>query len=114
MSKTVAQNELSDKDYNLISNASYKIDYYRISSEIEISKNKTMYVIDYKETTKGLNALTIVSEEDFDRSDGGKDLTKIKNAVIAYRGSEPIGAGQYKDTIKKHGKKSQMIFFLLF
>ncbi|WP_339206376.1 lipase [Bacillus sp. FSL W8-1143] len=105
MSKTVAQNELSAKDYNLISNAAYKIDYYRISSEIDISKNKTMYVIDYKETTKGLNALTIVSEEDFDRSDGGKDLTKIKNAVIAYRGSEPIGAGQYKDTIKKHGKK---------
>uniref|UniRef100_UPI00403F1A43 lipase family protein n=1 Tax=Bacillus sp. FSL W8-1143 TaxID=2954647 RepID=UPI00403F1A43 len=105
LSKTVAQNELSAKDYNLISNAAYKIDYYRISSEIDISKNKTMYVIDYKETTKGLNALTIVSEEDFDRSDGGKDLTKIKNAVIAYRGSEPIGAGQYKDTIKKHGKK---------
>ncbi|MBR0589597.1 DUF2974 domain-containing protein [Bacillus pumilus] len=105
MSKTVAQNELSAKDYNLISNAAYKIDYYRISSEIDISKNKTMYVIDYKETTKGLNALTIVSEEDFDRSDGGRDLTKIKNAVIAYRGSEPIGAGQYKDTIKKHGKK---------
>ncbi|WP_347343029.1 lipase family protein [Bacillus pumilus] len=105
MSKKVAQNELSAKDYNLISNAAYKIDYYRISSEIDISKNKTMYVIDYKETTKGLNALTIVSEEDFDRSDGGRDLTKIKNAVIAYRGSEPIGAGQYKDTIKKHGKK---------
>ncbi|WP_374726238.1 lipase family protein [Bacillus pumilus] len=105
LSKTVAQNELSAKDYNLISNAAYKIDYYRISSEIDISKNKTMYVIDYKETTKGLNALTIVSEEDFDRSDGGRDLTKIKNAVIAYRGSEPIGAGQYKDTIKKHGKK---------
>ncbi|MGM0965685.1 MAG: lipase family protein [Bacillota bacterium] len=105
MSKKIAQNELSAKDYNLISNAAYKIDYYRISSEIDISKNKTMYVIDYKETTKGLNALTIVSEEDFDRSDGGRDLTKIKNAVIAYRGSEPIGAGQYKDTIKKHGKK---------
>ncbi|MGM0969783.1 MAG: lipase family protein [Bacillota bacterium] len=105
MSKKVAQNELSAKDYNLISNAAYKIDYYRISSEIDISINKTMYVIDYKETTKGLNALTIVSEEDFDRSDGGRDLTKIKNAVIAYRGSEPIGAGQYKDTIKKHGKK---------
>ncbi|MFX0109136.1 lipase family protein [Bacillus pumilus] len=105
LSKKVAQNELSAKDYNLISNAAYKIDYYRISSEIDISKNKTMYVIDYKETTKGLNALTIVSEEDFDRSDGGRDLTKIKNAVIAYRGSEPIGAGQYKDTIKKHGKK---------
>ncbi|WP_231730898.1 lipase family protein [Bacillus sp. AM 13(2015)] len=103
--KSPSRKELSAKDYNLISNASYNIDYYRISSEIEISKNKTMYVVDYKETNKGLNTLTIVSEEDFDRSNGGKDLTKIKNAVIAYRGSEPIGAGQYKDTIKKHGKK---------
>ncbi|WP_260849843.1 lipase family protein [Bacillus pumilus] len=103
--KSPSQKELSAKDYNLISNASYNIDYYRISSEIEISKNKTMYVVDYKETNKGLNALTIVSEEDFDRSNGGRDLTKIKNAVIAYRGSEPIGADQYKDTIKKHGKK---------
>nr|WP_144485982.1 DUF2974 domain-containing protein [Bacillus pumilus] len=105
MPKSPSQKELSAKDYNLISNASYNIDYYRISSEIEISKNKTMYVVDYKETNKGLNALTIVSEEDFDRSNGGRDLTKIKNAVIAYRGSEPIGADQYKDTIKKHGKK---------
>ncbi|KUR59610.1 lipase [Bacillus sp. AM 13(2015)] len=105
MPKSPSRKELSAKDYNLISNASYNIDYYRISSEIEISKNKTMYVVDYKETNKGLNTLTIVSEEDFDRSNGGKDLTKIKNAVIAYRGSEPIGAGQYKDTIKKHGKK---------
>ncbi|MEC1114330.1 lipase [Bacillus safensis] len=103
--KSPSRKELSAKDYNLISNASYNIDYYRISSEIEISKNKTMYVVDYKETNKGLNTLTIVSEEDFDRSNGGKDLTKIKNAVIAYRGSEPIGADQYKDTIKKHGKK---------
>nr|WP_235702131.1 hypothetical protein [Bacillus altitudinis] len=81
---------------------------------IKISNGNNMYVIDYKETEKGLNALTLVSEEDFTRSDGGKDLTKIKNAVIAYRGSEPIGAGQYKDTIKKHGKKSHMIFFLPF
>ncbi|KUF22633.1 DUF2974 domain-containing protein [Bacillus safensis] len=105
MPKSPSRKELSAKDYNLISNASYNIDYYRISSEIEISKNKTMYVVDYKETNKGLNTLTIVSEEDFDRSNGGKDLTKIKNAVIAYRGSEPIGADQYKDTIKKHGKK---------
>ncbi len=114
MPKSPSQKELSAKDYNLISNASYNIDYYRISSEIEISKNKTMYVVDYKETNKGLNALTIVSEEDFDRSNGGRDLTKIKNAVIAYRGSEPIGADQYKDTIKKNGKKSKMIFFLPF
>nr|WP_268254853.1 lipase [Bacillus pumilus] len=105
MSKNRSHFQLNDKDYNLISNASYKIDYYKKASDIVIGNGRKMYVVDYKETTKGLNALTIVSEEDFDRSDGGRDLHKIKNAVIAYRGSEPIGAGQYKDTIKKHGKK---------
>ncbi|WP_370461134.1 lipase family protein [Bacillus pumilus] len=105
LSKNRSHFQLNDKDYNLISNASYKIDYYKKASDIVIGNGRKMYVVDYKETTKGLNALTIVSEEDFDRSDGGRDLHKIKNAVIAYRGSEPIGAGQYKDTIKKHGKK---------
>nr|WP_323639820.1 lipase [Bacillus pumilus] len=105
MSKKISRNTLSDEDYNKISDESYKIDNYSDSNMIKISNGNNMYVIDYKETEKGLNALTLVSEEDFTRSNGGKDLTKIKNAVIAYRGSEPIGAGQYKDTIKKHGKK---------
>nr|WP_235672197.1 lipase family protein [Bacillus altitudinis] len=105
LSKKISRNTLSDEDYNKISDESYKIDNYSDSNMIKISNGNNMYVIDYKETEKGLNALTLVSEEDFTRSNGGKDLTKIKNAVIAYRGSEPIGAGQYKDTIKKHGKK---------
>lgn len=108
------QFKLTDEDYKEISSKSYAIKNYKHSQEIEISNGQIMYVVDYQETKKGLNALTLVSEIDFERSDGGKDLTKIKNAVIAYRGSEPIGAGQYKDTIKKHGKKSQMIFFLPF
>lgn len=114
MSKNISRFQLNDKDYNFISNASYKIDNYKKSSDIVISHGRKMYVVDYKETEKGLNSLTLVSKDDFIRSGKGKDLTKIKNAVIAYRGSEPIGAGQYKDTIKKHGKKSQMIFFLPF
>ncbi|WP_371412195.1 lipase family protein [Bacillus safensis] len=98
-------NKLSDKEYNEISSASYDIFNYKNSKDIRFKSGKIMYVVDHKETKEGLNALTMVSEEDFDRSDGGRNLTKIKNAVIAYRGSEPIGAGQYKDTIKKHGKK---------
>ncbi|YCA24465.1 lipase family protein [Bacillus sp. JZ35] len=105
LSKKISRIMLSDEDYNKISDESYKIENYSDSNMIKISNGNNMYVIDYKETEKGLNALTLVSEEDFTRSNGGKDLTKIKNAVIAYRGSEPIGAGQYKDTIKKHGKK---------
>nr|WP_242013712.1 hypothetical protein [Bacillus safensis] len=105
---------LTDEDYNLISSRSYSIENYKKSKEIKISNGRKMYVVDYRETEKGLNSLTLVSMDDFIRSGKGKDLTKIKNAVIAYRGSEPIGAGQYKDTIKKHGKKSQMIFFLPF
>ncbi|KIL25566.1 hypothetical protein C2W58_00530 [Bacillus pumilus] len=99
------QFKLTDEDYKEISSKSYAIKNYKHSQEIEISNGQIMYVVDYQETKKGLNALTLVSEIDFERSDGGRDLTKIKNAVIAYRGSEPIGAGQYKDTIKKHGKK---------
>ncbi|MEV9500976.1 lipase family protein [Bacillus safensis] len=99
------QFKLTDEDYKEISSKSYAIKNYKHSQEIEISNGQIMYVIDYQETKKGLNSLTLVSEIDFERSDGGKDLTKIKNAVIAYRGSEPIGADQYKDTIKKHGKK---------
>lgn len=98
-------NKLTDKEYNEISSASYDIFNYKNSKDIRFKSGKIMYVVDHKETTEGLNALTMVSEEDFDRSDGGRNLTKIKNAVIAYRGSEPIGADQYKDTIKKHGKK---------
>ena len=97
--------QLTDEDYKLISSQSYDIDNYEVSSLIKISNGKSMYIIDLKETNKGLNVLTIVSEEDFVRSDGGRNLNNIKNAVIVYRGSEPIGAGQYKDTIKKHGKK---------
>ncbi|WP_342491181.1 lipase [Bacillus sp. FSL R5-0422] len=96
---------LTDEDYNLISSRSYSIESYKKSKAIKISNGRKMYVVDYKETKKGLNALTLVSREDYRISNKGKDLTKIKNAVIAYRGSEPIGAGQYKDTIKKHGKK---------
>lgn len=106
--------KLTDEDYKEISSKSYAIKNYKNYKEIEISNGRKMYVVDYKETEKGLNSLTLVSKDDFIRSGKGKDLTKIKNAVIAYRGSEPIGAGQYKDTIKKHGKKSQMIFFLPF
>ncbi|PRS28161.1 lipase family protein [Bacillus pumilus] len=98
-------NRLSDKDYNDISSESYDISNYTYPKDIRLKSGKTMYVIDHIETKKGLNALTLVSREDYRISNKGKDLTKIKNAVIAYRGSEPIGAGQYKDTIKKHGKK---------
>ncbi len=97
--------KLTDEDYKEISSKSYAIKNYKNYKEIEISNGRKMYVVDYKETEKGLNSLTLVSKDDFIRSGKGKDLTKIKNAVIAYRGSEPIGAGQYKDTIKKHGKK---------
>ncbi|MBU8575376.1 lipase family protein [Bacillus pumilus] len=98
-------NRLSDKDYNDISSESYDISNYTYPKDIRLKSGKTMYVIDHIETKKGLNALTLVSREDYRISNKGKDLSKIKNAVIAYRGSEPIGAGQYKDTIKKHGKK---------
>ncbi|WP_353856649.1 lipase [Bacillus sp. Bos-x628] len=105
MTKITSINQLSDKEYNEISSASYDIFNYENSKDIHLKNGKIIYVVDHQETKKGLNALTLVSEEDFERSDGGRDLTKIKNAVIAYRGSEPIGAGQYKDTIKKHGKK---------
>ncbi|MBD3861445.1 lipase [Bacillus sp. 28A-2] len=105
MTKKTSINQLSDKEYNEISSASYDIFNYENSKDIHLKNGKIIYVVDHQETKKGLNALTLVSEEDFERSDGGRDLTKIKNAVIAYRGSEPIGAGQYKDTIKKHGKK---------
>nr|WP_277722601.1 hypothetical protein [Bacillus safensis]WEZ16816.1 hypothetical protein P5638_03775 [Bacillus safensis] len=97
--------KLTDEDYKEISSKSYAIKNFKDFKEIEISNGRNMYVVDYKETKKGLNALTLVSREDYRISNKGKDLTKIKNAVIAYRGSEPIGAGQYKDTIKKHGKK---------
>ncbi|PIK27204.1 lipase [Bacillus pumilus] len=105
MTKKNSINQLSDKEYNEISSASYDIFNYENSKDIHLKNGKIMYVVDHQETKKGLNSLTLVSEEDFERSDGGRDLHKIKNAVIAYRGSEPIGAGQYKDTIKKHGKK---------
>ncbi|WP_224741059.1 lipase family protein [Bacillus sp. 28A-2] len=105
LTKKTSINQLSDKEYNEISSASYDIFNYENSKDIHLKNGKIIYVVDHQETKKGLNALTLVSEEDFERSDGGRDLTKIKNAVIAYRGSEPIGAGQYKDTIKKHGKK---------
>ncbi|OLP67022.1 hypothetical protein BACPU_03810 [Bacillus pumilus] len=105
MSKNLGSYKLTDKDYNLISSRSYSLENYKESQEIKISNGRKMYVVDYKETKKGLNALTLVSKDDYLRSNKGKDLTKIKNAVIAYRGSEPIGQGQYKDTIKKHGKK---------
>ncbi|MDR0124147.1 lipase [Bacillus zhangzhouensis] len=105
MTIKINQNQLSDKDYKEISSKSYNILNYGSSKIIKLSNGRIMYVLDYKETEKGLNSLTLVSKDDFIRSGKGKDLTKIKNAVIAYRGSEPIGAGQYKDTIKKHGKK---------
>nr|WP_244887384.1 hypothetical protein [Bacillus xiamenensis] len=114
MSKTLRLDKMTDEDYNLISSRSYSIENYKNSKEIEISNGRRMYVVDFQETKKGLNALTLVSKEDYRNSNNGKDLTKIKNAVIAYRGSEPIGAGQYKDTIKNMEKKSRMIFFLPF
>ncbi|HBU91826.1 MAG TPA: lipase [Bacillus pumilus] len=105
MTKKSYQNQLHDKDYKEISSKSYNILNYENSKLIKLSNGRIMYVINYQETKKGLNALTLVSKDDYIRSAKGKDLTKIKNAVIAYRGSEPIAAGQYKDTIKKHGKK---------
>ncbi len=105
MSYTSSINQLSDKDYNDISSESYDISNYTFPKDIRLKSGKTMYVIDHLETKKGLNALTLVSREDYRNSNKGKDLTKIKNAVIAYRGSEPIGAGQYKDTIKKMEKR---------
>lgn len=105
MTKKSYQNQLHDKDYKEISSKSYNILNYENSKLIKLSNGRIMYVINYQETKKGLNALTLVSKDDYIRSAKGKDLTKIKNAVIAYRGSEPIAAGQYKDTIKKHGKR---------
>ncbi|MFS0653862.1 lipase family protein [Bacillus sp. 179-C3.3 HS] len=105
MSKNLSQNQFTEKDFQMISDASYAITNFKNSSEIKISNGRKLYVVDYQETKNGLNALTLVSREDYRNSNEGKDLSKIKNAVIAYRGSEPISYEQYKNTIKKHGTK---------
>ncbi len=106
----MAKNEsikITDEDYNRISSAAYDIQNYHIGEIIYTSNGQKLYVIDYKKTEKGLNALTLVTREDYRNSNEGKHPEKIQNAIIAYRGSEPISPGQFQDTIKQYRDKRE-------
>ncbi|MCP9298185.1 hypothetical protein [Bacillus halotolerans] len=106
------KNSLTDEDYNKASSAAYNLRNYRIGTNIEISNGQKLYVVDHKKTKKGLDALTLVSEKDYKISNHGKDKEKIQNAIIAYRGSEPISTNQLKETIKEtnqRGKREELI-----
>ncbi|MCY8105817.1 hypothetical protein [Bacillus mojavensis] len=101
MSHKYISKKLTDEDFNIISNNAYKIGKYHVGETIEVNNGEKLYVIDYKKTEKGLNALTLVSREDYRNSHEGKHPEKIQNAIIAYRGSEPISTNQLKETIKE-------------
>ncbi|MGR6856811.1 hypothetical protein ACU58A_10890 [Bacillus halotolerans] len=104
--------KISDEDYNEISSSAYNLKKYHIGQTIKISNGQKLYVVDYKKTEKGLDALTLVNERDYTISNNGKDKEKIQNAIIAYRGSEPISTNQLKETIKEtnqRGKREELI-----
>ncbi|MHA6488445.1 lipase family protein [Bacillus cabrialesii] len=101
--------KLTAEDFNLISNNAYKIEKYHVGETIEVSNGERLYVIDYKKTEKGLNALTLVTREDYRNSLEGKHPEKIQNAIIAYRGSEPISPGQLQDTIKPYREEREQL-----
>ncbi|MEC1444457.1 DUF2974 domain-containing protein [Bacillus subtilis] len=101
--------KITDEDYNRISSAAYDIQNYHIGEIIYTSNEQKLYVIDYKKTDKGLNALTLVTREDFRNSHQGKHPEKIQNAIIAYRGSEPISPGQFQDTIKQYRDEREQL-----
>ncbi|MEC1666285.1 hypothetical protein [Bacillus mojavensis] len=103
------KNSLTDEDYNKASSAAYNLRNYRIGTNIEISNGQKLYVVDHKKTKKGLDALTLVSEKDYKISNHGKDKEKIQNAIIAYRGSEPISPGQFQDTIKQYRDEREQL-----
>lgn len=101
--------KITDEDYNRISSAAYDIQNYHIGEIIYTSNGQKLYVIDYKKTEKGLNALTLVTREDYRNSHEGKHPEKIQNAIIAYRGSEPISPGQLQDTIKPYRDEREQL-----
>ncbi|MCY7793957.1 lipase [Bacillus spizizenii] len=101
--------KITDEDYNRISSAAYDIQNYHIGEIIYTSNGQQLYVIDYKKTKKGLNALTLVTREDYRNSHEGKHPEKIQNAIIAYRGSEPISWGQLQDTIKPYRDEREQL-----
>ncbi|MEC3800979.1 lipase [Bacillus spizizenii] len=101
--------KITDEDYNRISSAAYDIQNYHIGEIIYTSNGQQLYVIDYKKTKKGLNALTLVNREDYRNSHEGKHPEKIQNAIIAYRGSEPISWGQLQDTIKPYRDEREQL-----
>lgn len=73
----------------VLSNASYDNERFYTGKAIKIS------VVDLKKTSKELDPITVVTEEDYKGSNHGKSIAKIKNLSIAHRGSEPISSGQY-------------------
>ncbi|MCY9079425.1 lipase [Bacillus inaquosorum] len=101
--------KISDEDYNEISSSAYNLKKYHIGQTIKISNGQKLYVVDYKKTKKGLDALTLVNERDYTLSNNGKDKEKIQNAIIAYRGSEPISPGQFQDTIKQYRDEREQL-----
>nr|WP_276732635.1 hypothetical protein [Bacillus sp. (in: firmicutes)] len=101
--------KITDEDYNRISSAAYDIQNYHIGEIIYTSNGQKLYVIDCKKTDKGLNAITLVTREDFRNSHEGKHPEKIQNAIIAYRGSEPISPGQFQDTIKQYRDEREQL-----
>ncbi|WIL34619.1 lipase [Bacillus stercoris] len=101
--------KISDEDYNEISSSAYNLKKYHIGQTIKISNGQKLYVVDYKKTEKGLDALTLVNERDYTISNNGKDKEKIQNAIIAYRGSEPISPGQFQDTIKQYRDEREQL-----
>ncbi|MEC2111764.1 lipase [Bacillus stercoris] len=103
------KNSLTDEDYNKASSAAYNLRNYHIGTNIEISNGQKLYVVDYKKTKKGLDALTLVSEKEYKISNHGKNKEKIQNAIIAYRGSEPISPGQFQDTIKQYRDEREQL-----
>lgn len=93
-------NNLTHKQYNRLSQNAYDIESYKLGVRVHVGDNQYMYVVDYTTKNKqGTNAITLVSKEDYLRSNHGKNFERIKDIYIAYRGSEPISGNQAKSTM---------------
>ncbi|UIR30966.1 lipase family protein [Priestia flexa] len=94
-------NKMSAEQYNEMSSSAYDITHYKSGAKVEVG-NEVMYVVDYTtDNEKGTNAITLVSEEDYFRSQRGQSVDRIENIYIAYRGSEPMSKKQWGKTVEQ-------------
>lgn len=86
------QMKLTDREVNKLSQEAYRVINFKDSSTKFVYQGKEYYILD-QFNQKGVNALALGSKEDYKNIQSGHP-EKITQAIISFRGSEPLSLDQ--------------------